>query len=404
MLAPVVTLLMGASWVVISTYNDAGVGDSSVMARLLVSCLVLAALAGCGGGSAAKTGTPPAPTLTDAVASELDRSLHEMVEDSGVPGASAAVVFADGSEWTGNAGDAVLKPRRPMTSRTALPFDSVTKVAVAALTMRLVEQHKLALDDPISKWDPAWRGDPEASIRDLLGHTSGMGDPPEAFWKRALSGKSGVVTPREFVAAAGKPGARTDQAVYSNSGFILLGLILERVTGEPAAVTMRAEVFDHPGGDGLALQPGEHTDAPRAESYWYPHGLGKPVSAGDGSPLLPSRRIATMAWAAGALAGDVPSLARWGQELFDGQILEPGSLKEMAKFHPGAFWDGYGLGLAKTTFDNREMWGHTGDGQGSHTEFWHLLKENMTIAVTWNDAAIDTDGGIFQRVVRAANY
>jgi D-alanyl-D-alanine carboxypeptidase len=372
------------------------------MARLIVSCLVLAALAGCGGGSAAKTGTPPQPTLTDKVASELDRALHEMVADSGVPGASAAVVFADGSEWAGNAGDAVLKPRRPMTSQTALPFDSVTKVAVAVTTMRLAEQGKLSLDDPISKWYPAWRGDPEAKVRDLLGHTSGMADPPEQFWIRALSGKTRP-TPEQFVAAAGKPGPRTDDAVYSNAGFIVTGLILERVTGEPLAVTMRREALDHPGGDGLALQPAERTRAPRADSYWYPKGLGKPVAANDGSPFIPSRRMTTMAWSAGALAGDVPSLARWGQELFNDRILKPESLKQMATFHHSPFWDGYGLGLAKARLDDHTMWGHTGDGMGSHTEFWHLLKENMTIAVTWNDDAIDLDGGIFQRLVRAAN-
>src|SRR5262245_29666823 len=104
MVPPVVTLLMVSSWGVISTYNDAELRDSSVMARLLVSCLVLAAVAGCGGGTAAKTGTPPQPTLTEKVSSELDRALHEMVQDSGVPGASAAVVFADGTSWAGDAG------------------------------------------------------------------------------------------------------------------------------------------------------------------------------------------------------------------------------------------------------------------------------------------------------------
>jgi CubicO group peptidase (beta-lactamase class C family) len=269
--------------------------------------------------------------------------------------------------------------------------------------MCLVEQGKLTLDDPISKWYPAWRGDPQASVRDLLGHTSGMGDPPGPFWDRVLSGRSGIVTPREFVAAAGKPGPRTDDAEYSNTGLILMGQILERVTGEPLAVAMRREVLDHRGGDGLALQPDESTKAPRADSYWYPHGLAEPVAANDRSALLPSRRMATMAWSAGALAGDVPSLARWGQELFDGHILKPDSLKQMATFHPSGFWEGYGLGLAKSTFDDRAMWGHTGDGQGSHTEFWHLLKENMTIVVTWNDDAIDADGSIFQRLVRAAN-
>lgn len=371
------------------------------MARLVVSCLVLV-LVGCGGGSAAKQGAPPGPTLTAAVAKRLDASLREKVQSTGVPGASAAVVYPDGRVWTGVAGDAVLKPRRAMTSDTALPFDSVTKVAVAALTMRLVEQHRLGLDDPIAKWYPAWRGDPRATIRDLLGHTSGMRDPPEPFWNRVLKDKQRTVTPRQLLVAAGKPGPRTSGAEYSNGGFVLMGLILERAAGEPVAAAMRREVFDHPGGDGLALQPGERPHAPFAHSYWYPRSLNDRVDANDGGPLLPSRRMATMAWTAGALAGDVPSLARWGQELFDGRVIQRSSLHEMATFHPGAFWDGYGLGLAKLTFDEHLMWGHTGDGLGSHTEFWHLMKENVTIAATWNDEAIEADGGIFQGLVRAA--
>ena len=79
-------------------------------------------------------------------------------------------MFADGREWTGAAGDAVLKPAQPMTPDTSLPFNSVTKIATAALVMRLVEQGRLELDDPIAKWYPAWRGDPAATVRDLLGH------------------------------------------------------------------------------------------------------------------------------------------------------------------------------------------------------------------------------------------
>jgi D-alanyl-D-alanine carboxypeptidase len=384
--------------------NDVGVGDSSVIARLLVSCLVIAALAGCGGaGGAAKQGTPPERHLTDKIASELDASLQKTVAATGVAGASAAVVYPDGSLWTGAAGNAVLKPARAMTSDTSLPFDSVTKTAVATLAMRLVEERKLALDDPISKWYATWNGDPEATLRDLLGHTSGMHDPPDAFFERLFGGsRNRIVTPRQILAASGKPGPRTTDAVYANSGFMLMGLILQRAAGEPVAQAMRREVFDHPGGDGLALQPGERTQTPRAISYWYPRDLRKPVAANDGSALIPSRQWTTMAWTAGALAGDVPSLARWGHALFNDEIVEPSSLHEMATFHPGTFWDGYGLGLAKFTFDDHLMWGHTGDGIGSHTEFWHLVKENLTIAVTWNDGQIDGEGGIFQGLVRAA--
>src|ERR671930_276214 len=103
------------------------------MTRLAVACAVLLALAGCGkashGGAAATAG----PRLTPQVARALQAGLEERVRATGVPGASAAVVFPDGHEWSGAAGYAVLHPRRPMTTGTALPFDSVTKIVTASV-------------------------------------------------------------------------------------------------------------------------------------------------------------------------------------------------------------------------------------------------------------------------------
>jgi D-alanyl-D-alanine carboxypeptidase len=324
------------------------------------------------------------------------------VQDTGVPGASAAVVFSDGREWTGVAGDAVVRPRQPMTTGTALPFDSITKVVTGATAMRMVEQHRLNLDDPIRRWYSAWRGDGDATVRDLLGHTSGMKDPPEALWERVLAHPKLMVPPREFVTAAGKPGPRTSDAVYSNSGFVLAGMIVGRAAGEPLAAVARREVLSAPGGDGLAFQPAETPAAPHAHSYWYPQSVSKRVDAHDGGPLIPRRNLPIMTGAAGALAGDVPSLARWGDELLGGRVLEPSSLQEMQRVHASEFWAGYGVGLAKWSVDDRVMWGHTGDGLGSHTELWHLPKERITIAVSWNDELIAEDGQILSTLVRAA--
>jgi hypothetical protein len=112
--------------------------------------------------------------------------------------------------------------------------------------------------------------------------------------------------------------------------------------------------------------------------------------------------LAGAAGTAGALAGDVPSLARWGHELFSGRVIQPRSLREMARLHPGAFWETYGLGLARDSLDGHTMWGHGGDGLGSHTEFWHLPRERLTIAVTWNDDVLDREGQIFPQLLRTA--
>jgi D-alanyl-D-alanine carboxypeptidase len=366
--------------------------------RLLTLACLLIILAGpaCGGDGRGPRPAPPGPRLTAAVARELDARLRERVADAGIPGASAAIVFRDGRVWRGAAGDAVVEPRQPMTPETSLPFDSITKLAAAALALRLVEQGRLGLDDRITRWYPDWRGDARATIRDLLGHTAGTRDPQiEVHQNTPLS-------QRRLLAAAPKPGPRTTEASYSSVGYVIVGRILERAAGEPLAAAMRREVFAHPGGDGLAFQPAEHPDPPLAHSYWYPHGGGRPVDAGDGGPILPDRSNAATWGAAGALAGDVPSLARWGHELFAGRVVSRASLREMARFHPSGTWEGYGLGLAQDSFGDRTMWGHTGNGLGSHTELWHLPREGLTLAVTWNDDLLDREGGLHLTLLRAA--
>jgi D-alanyl-D-alanine carboxypeptidase len=373
------------------------------MARLAVAWAVVLALVGCGGADKGAGVRAPGVEYSPAAAHRLDAALNEKVEDTGVPGATGAVVFADGREWSGAAGDAVLHPRRPMTTATAIPFDSVTKIVTASTAMRLVEQGRLRLDDPIRRWYPAWRGDPEATVRDLLGHTSGLKEgPPNAFFFRVFKHPRATVTRQQFVLATGKPGPRTQDAEYSDAGFVLAGLILERAGGAPVAALARRDVLSAPGGDGLAFQTGERPARPHAHSYYYPHGVGRQLDFNDRSGVLPRRAWVAQGSGAIGLAGAVPSLARWGSQLLGGHVLEPSSLKEMQDVHQGGFWEAYGLGLAKWSVDDRELWGHTGDGRGTHTELWYMPKERVTVAVAWNDDAIDNDGGIFQALVRAA--
>jgi D-alanyl-D-alanine carboxypeptidase len=276
-------------------------------------------------------------------------------------------------------------------------FDSVTKIAVAALALRLAEQGKLSLDDPVRRWYPAWQGDRDATVRDLLGHTSGARDPDREGFEAALRHPRDVV--RRLLAASPQPGPRTSEAVYSNTGFVIAGLALERAAGRPLAEAMRRELF--PDGE-LVLQPGERAPPPRAHAYWYPEGGAAPVDASDGGPYIPNRLWARVAGAAGGLAGDVPSIAAWVQRLFGGEVLAPGSLEQMTTFHPGGFWLAYGLGLAKGTAGPVELWGHTGDGLGTHSEVWHVPRERVTVAATWNDGGLDDDPRFLRALVSAA--
>jgi CubicO group peptidase (beta-lactamase class C family) len=94
-------------------------------------------------------------------------------------------------------------------------------------------------------------------VRDLLGHTAGIGDPPEAFWRQVLRHPRRRVTTRPFIAATPRPGPRTSEAAYSTAGFLITGIILESAAREPLAAVMRRELLSAAGGDGLAIQPAE---------------------------------------------------------------------------------------------------------------------------------------------------
>jgi D-alanyl-D-alanine carboxypeptidase len=339
------------------------------------------------------------PRLTPAVARTLEANFRKQVKDSGSPGATAAIVFPDGRVWTSAVGLAVLHPARRMTTRTSFSLDSVTKLATAALALKLAEEGRLSLDDRIGRWYPAWRGDPAATVRDLLGHTAGLTDPN---FRSVLFHPNRAMRPQQYIAAAPKPGPRTTEAHYANTSFALAGLILARAGGAPEHTLMRREIFDHPGGAGLALQPAEHAHPPLAHDYWYPRGVGHPLDAtGDGA-YVPFRAFVGLLGSAAALAGDDESLARWAHELLGGHILQPDSLRAMTRFHAIDYLDGYGLGLMKSSQDGHEMWGHVGDGVGSHTELWHLPRENLTIATSWNDDLTDSDTPILRTLLRGA--
>jgi D-alanyl-D-alanine carboxypeptidase len=373
------------------------------MAHRAVACVVVVAVAGSACGGTTKRATPaPRPQLTPRLAHALDAELREGFAQEAIAGVTAAIVFPDGREWSAADGLAVVATKQPMTPRTSMPFASVTKMATAALALRYAEEGRLGLDDAIKRWYPAWNGDPRATVRDLLGHVAGTHDARDSFYMRIRSHPNATVTPRQWIAATPRPGPRTHEAVYSNTGFIIAGLILQRAGRQPVAAGMRHELFDHPGGEGLAMQPTERAHPPRAYSYWYPHGAGnRPVAVNHGGALLPSRSAASAGWTAGALAGDVPSLARWGQELLGGHILKPASLRAMTDFHPGAFPLGYGLGLGRDTIDGHTMWGHTGGGFGTHTELWHVPADNLTIAVSWNDDELGREAVFLPHLLRA---
>ena len=242
------------------------------MALRAVACVVVVAIAAsaCGGATkrTATTSSPPEPRLTPTLAKALDAELREGFANEAIAGVSAAIVFPDGREWSSADGLAVEATKQPMTPRTSMPLDGVTTTATAALVLRYAEEGRLRLDDPIKRWYPAWDGDPQATVRDLLGHRAGTRDIRGPLLSRAWHATCarGVAAPgHRSHAASGSPHGR---------GGVLQHRLSHRRADPPAGGPAdggrgrcAASCSTHPGGAGLAFQPTELSHPPRAHSY-----------------------------------------------------------------------------------------------------------------------------------------
>jgi D-alanyl-D-alanine carboxypeptidase len=356
------------------------------MSRLLLLALVL--LAGCGGSSARPH--PPQQPLSQ----RLDAELAKQPKAAGTHGVVAALVIDGRLVWAGAAGRA--GPGRLMTPATPVAFGSITKTVTAAVALRLAEDGRLDLEDPVRRWVPEWRDAGPTTLRQLLSHTSGVADPGQDFYVEPIMHPARFYTPADWIAALPSrfPDASTTPS-YANANFILAGLAVKRAAGRDWVPLLRSVA------PGLALQPDERVKARPAVGYWHPRLTERTFPTGGGG-MVPSTGLATSAWTAGGLAGPAPALARFGNRLLGGRLLSAGSLKEMTAFHPGtAMWAGYGLGLGQQFVGGQEVWGHGGDIPGFHAELWHLPKRDLTLAVAWNDEDLDDDG-IVRDLLRVA--
>ena len=352
------------------------------MSRLAV-LLALVLLVGCGGSRA-----PSQRAATDRTLSQrLDAELAKQGEAAEVPGVAAAVVVDGRSIWSGAWGMADLERHRKMTPDTPMAFGSITKTLTASLALRLAEEGRLDLDDRISRWLPEWRGAPDMTVRRLLAQTAGVVDPGDRFYARADRHHGRVIRPEAWLGALPRPDLDPgDTPSYANANYILAGFIVRRAA-RGAWPRMLRDLRPS-----LALQPDQTVAGRPARGYVYPDSQTPTPWPTGGGGMVPSTAVATGAGTAGALAGSTAALARWGNALLGGDTLEPGSLEQMTTFSDeGAMWDGYGLGLAHQTVDDREVWGHVGDITGFHAELWHLPAENLTITVAWNDDRVAND-------------
>jgi D-alanyl-D-alanine carboxypeptidase len=317
-------------------------------AAAMVACLATAPLA-------VPSASAAAPSDDDAL-----RAALEAVVDAGATGA-IGLVDAGANVSATAVGVARLDPPRPLRVSDQVRAGSIAKTIIATITLQLVGEGRLRLDDTIERWLPGMVPNGAAiTIRMLLNHTSGIFDyTADPDWNAAVfADPDRHWSPQELVAVgtAHSPLFPPGQGLaYSNTGYILIGLVLEKVTGQPVQDLVWQRVVRplHLHGTFLA------TSARFRGAY--AHGYFPPSLTGDGY-LDASSFHPSIGWAAGALVSTAPDLARFYQALLSGRLLTPAVLNEMTTTVTGPDYPGIGVGLGIWSVETPcgTVWGHEG--------------------------------------------
>jgi D-alanyl-D-alanine carboxypeptidase len=256
-----------------------------------------------------------------------------------------------------------------MRADHAFRVGSITKTFVATVVLQLIAEGALGLGDTVERWLPGLVPNGRAiTLRHLLNHTNGIynyTDDP-ALFRSLVRNRLGVLTPAQLVAVATKhrplfePG--TDWS-YSNTGYILLGLVIEQATATPLEQQLRRRIFEPLGLTRTSFPAAPTLPPPFAHGY-LPRGNGLIPTPG-GKPVDVTVWSPSWAWAAGALVSTAGDLARFYRALLGGELLRPEQLREMKTTVPiqdGSA--GYGLGLASVPADCGTAYGHDGGVPG----------------------------------------
>lgn len=322
-----------------------------------------------------------------AVFRSLQQALRRACINQGIVGASAAVVLPHEGLWLGTYGssDGIASVR----PQTLFQIGSITKTLVAATILRLAEESRLSLEDTVGQWLPAV-GSPNISsaitIRQLLNHRAGtynFGDDPD-FRQALFADWSRPWQPEEVLNYVKAPYFVPDtDGQYSNTGYVLLGMIIRSVTGSTVAGEMRRTVLDRVGMHRTFLGGDETWPGRVADPHLDFNGDGVHENLGH----LSQTAILTSFWTSGAAISTSGDLARFGIWLFEGGLLNPTSLAAMREFRSidigGPRYE-YGLGLMRFDILGREHWAHSGGLFGSFGWLSYCPSTGMCLAIAHN--------------------
>ena len=336
----------------------------------------------------------------------LQKRLDQLRERYGVPGISVTILFPDGSSWVGVSGVADVARQVPVTTTTSFAIASVSKTFTAALVLALAQDGIVDLDTPVRTYLPELKVNARITVRELLDHTSGLRDYffHPAIDRKLLADPSRVWDTADALKHVGKayfkPGTGWH---YSNTNYLVLGMLAERVGGAPLGDQVRARFLEPLGLRHTWYQPTEEASSEGAHGYRFASGAkdAPPIDLSDGSRFMPFTSVVTAAASAGGFASNSTDIARWARALYAGAVLSEDSIEAMlgdiTRTEPYKPRVPYGLGVQRLDLDGSPSLGHSGRLLGFRSAVRWLPNEDLAIAVLTNQSR--TDPGIFVRAL-----
>ncbi len=314
------------------------------------------------------------------------------------PGAAVVVTRGGQTLYAAGRGLADVETRRPITPDTVFRMGSITKQFTAAAVLQLVQEGRISLDDPVSRFFPDYpQPGASATVRQLLNHTSGIQSYTSIpGWMRDDANTNRAYTTAEAVAVfrdLPSPTRPGEAWQYNNSGYTLLGAIVEQVTGRPWYRQVEQQLAAPLGLRSIGYGVERETRPDMARGYTAAEGAVRPAR-----PLHMS-----VPHGAGALVGTVGDLARWAQALHGGRVVSPALYTAMTS--PAALNGGrthpYGFGLGIGEVQGHRAFDHSGGIFGFQTDSVYIPGEDVFVAVFANSDEPTTSPGLVVRRLAA---
>ena len=336
----------------------------------------------------------PALSAQESLSATLQDRLTALHAESGAPGITAAVVLEDGTVLALAAGQSDTIAGRAMLPADRMLQGSVGKTYVAAVALQLVQEGRLDLDAKVSTylggepWFARLPNHADVTVRQLMTHTSGIVryEFDDRFIDDLLAEPARVWDPVDQLAYlfdTEAPFAAGEGWEYSDTNYLILGLIIERLTGASYYDELRRRVLEP-----LGLDHTVPSDSRRIP------GLVQGYAGVDNPFRLPDAVLADgefvinpqFEWTGGGIASTTADLARWAKLLYEGQAFDAAMLPVMLDGVPARLGPNvrYGLGVIIRDTPLGPAWGHSGFFPGYLTEMAYFPDQRIAVAVQFN--------------------